>query len=474
MRVVASTLLLLLPLSAPTLAGEASGRIGEFIGDGQFTTQVFELATKSGLKGASKEQPWSGSYWPLHSGSIANPYNENNGAWINNTFRKLKSVKANAKHFEKRLVEIRQKWKELPPEMIDEMAPSEKYDLFLGDYDFTLTRSIWISLFEQYDRIGKLALWEGSCHGWATSSSYVGRPKNLIRVMSLDGRYLIPFYPDDIKALATLLWANSLIQDHTIVLGQRCNSRNPEFDESNGKVLSETCQGVNPADMHVSLLELMGARKQTYIVNRENNTQVWNQPIVSYEMKYFNLSNGKEGNLQDVILARQQYADPFRAYRSGRATSVVGVDLVLKYASERNPTHRKTDKPENDKIKKLHFRYDLELDGDNKIIGGEWISSDDSPQDEDDTGVQPPKYPGFIWKFQTAQPVAFSIGDADIQGDDVTKIDVKTVLSASQKASKFKYNVYHPKPRTEKRPQPLAKIVNMLVKQSHEASTPAE
>lgn len=458
-------------------AAEASGRVGEFIGDENYTTQIFELAQKAGLKGAAKDQPWSGSYWPLHSGSIANPYNENNGAWWNNTFRKLKSVDGNGRHFEKRLVEIRSKWKELPQDLIDEMAPSEKYDLFLGDYDFTLTRSIWISLYEQKDRIGKLALWEGSCHGWATASSYVERPKNLIRVMSLDGRYLIPFYPDDLKALATLLWANSLIQDHTTVLGQRCNTRNPEFDDSNGKVLSEACQGVNPADLHVSLLEMMGARKQSFIVNRTNNTQVWNQPIASYEMKFFNLVTGNEGNLKDVILARGQYADPFHAYRSGRSVAVVGVDLTVKYTSERNPTHRKTDKPGNDKIKKLHVRYDLELDGQSKIVGGEWISSDDTPSDDNDDnegGIQPPKYPGFIWKFMTAQPVAYSVGDYDLTGDDVTMMSLPAVLAASTKASKFVYKVYSPKERTERRPQPLAKIVNQLVKISHDAEKPAE
>lgn len=479
-RALALSIAFIQAMPAASLASEGTGRVEEFIGDHNTTANVFELALRAGDKSAVAVQPWSGSYWPLHSGSVANPYNEAGAAWLQNTTRKLKGVSGNYKHFEKRLFNLRKNIKKLSEETLNELAPSEKYDLYIGDYDFTFTRAVWESLMAQFARIGKLALWEGSCQGWATSSIYVPRPKNFIRVPSLDGKYLIPFYPDDLKALATVLWANSLVQDHTVLLGNRCKVRNPEFDNSNGKVLSETCAGVNPGDLHRILLEMTGVRKQSFIVNRVNNTQVWNQPIVSYELKYFNLVTGREGELRDSIVARAQYQDPFRNYRSGLASSLVGVALKIRYAAERGPKHRKQDSPEVDKIKTLSVHYDLELDPYNNIVGGEWISSEaeggnnNDPDDEETGSAQPPPYPGFIWKFSTEHPVAFSIADADLPGDDPRKMDHMALLEASAKASAFRYRVFDRSGRNELRPQPISKVVNTLIQMSHHASGPQE
>lgn len=457
-----------------------SGRVGEFIGDADYSPNAFELDRRAGQTGAAAEQPWTGSFWALHSGSVANPYNEDGGAWLNNTARKLKSVDSNYKHFEKRLFEIRKKLPHLDDDTLAELAPSEKYDLFLGDYDFSFTQAVWSSLLDQYTRIGRLALWEGSCHGWSTAAAYTPRPKNLIRVMSLNGKHLIPFYPDDLKGLATILWANSLVQDHTRILGNRCQTRNPEFDGSNGKVLNESCEGVNPGDLHVILLEMMGARKQTFIINRSNKLQIWNQPVARYELKYFNLATGRDGTLAESIVPRSQYNDPFTRYRHGQSVYVVGVRLKLRYTAEREARHRPTDDPSRDKIKGLVVHYDLELDSAHNVVGGEWISATaeaglgTSPDGDEAQSAEPPPYPGFIWKFSSAKPMAFSIADFDLPGDDIRKMDRLALVRASKKAASFKYRVRTPTFRTEERPQPLSKVVNYLLKLSHEASGPAE
>ena len=298
----------------------------------------------------------------------------------------------------------------------------------------------------------------------------------------MDGKYLIPFYPDDLKALATLLWANSLVQDSAVIRGMRCESAHPTYDHSTGHVTDTTCAGVDPGDFHTSVLELVGARKGTFIINRTNKDQVWNQPIASYSLQYFNPVTNVEMPLQQAIVSRSVYDDPFAQYRNVAATSIVGVNMVLKYVSETSPDHRESDDASDDKIKELDLHYDLELDANQQIVGGEWRSATDSSNndpdssdiDDDGNEVQIPAYPGFIWKFPIAKPTAFSIADGDITQDDPTQASRDTVVAASKKASQFRYNHYRYDSNgnatldyAELKPQPLEKVVKSLVDQSH-------
>jgi len=449
----------------------------QFIGDENFTTQIFELNHRAGTEGKPLHQPWSGSYWPLHSGSVADPYNEKLGAWLNNTTRKLFSFKKNQRHYTKRIAALREKVESLDDKTLENLAPSEKYDLFIGDHDFTFTRSVWQGLSEQNDFIGHISLWEGTCHGWSTAAINEPRPEKAIRVMSLDGKYLIPFYPDDLKALATLLWGNSLIQDHTVMAGSRCQAKKPLFDRANGKVLNETCQGVSPADFHVAVLELVGARKESFVINRQNNTQVWNQPIASYELSYFNPITGKEEkDLQKAIVGRTEYpSDPFFKYRDKNAVWIVGVNMMLHYTAETNAGHQKTNSDKADRVKRMKLHYDLELDANYRIIGGEWRGAENlDANDGTDDEVNIPKYPGFIWKFATNTPVAYSVADHDLPSENPTQVDFTSVVHASKIASQFRYTVYRYKPdgtrsiyRQELRPQPLGKVVHYLIGLAH-------
>ena len=369
---------------------------------------------------------------------------------------------------------------------IRDMAPSEKYDLYLGDTDFSYTYSEWQSVTEQKAFIGGITFWEGSCHGWSTAAINEPRPTHVINVMSLDGKYLIPFFPDDLKALGTRLWANSLVQDHTVVQGMRCTQKNPKQDPTSGKVLDTTCEGVNAGDFHLSLLELMGERKQTFVMDRSNKRQIWNQPIAGYELKYFNPATGVEGDLSKSIVPRTSYADSYAKFRAPQAVSLVGVAMTLSYVAETAPSHAKEDSAAKDKIKKMEIHYDLELDASNTIIGGEWRNdadpadgNDGSPNNNnnDDTYSDEtpsiPKYPGFLWKFEIAHPIAYSIADFDFTGDDVTKVDRAVVIAASKKAAQFRYNVYtydaagnSTLKRKELEPQPLGKVVNALFQQA--------
>ncbi len=459
--------------SAPTVVDPSIGStLAYFLGEANPSTNLMQIDATVPKEAKPKDQPWSGSYWALHVGSIGDEYARRIGL-----IKKINSFDKNKKVFEKQLEKILDDINDLDEKVIDKMSPSEKYDLYLGDHRFTLTRAAWQTVVEVQDRFKKVPLWTGSCQGWSVASIFVPRPQKAITIMSLDGRYLIPFYPDDLKALATLLWANSLVQDQAVLVGMRCNSKHPQVDETNGKVLDTTCQGVNPGVFHLALLEIMGKKKSSFVMNRTNNTEVWNQPLSAYSFQYYNLLDSKEGSLKDSMVEIAKIKDRFSKYRPAGTKYLVGVNMVVSYQSETRATHHKENSEKNDKVKKMYLRYDLELDQNYQVLGGEWLDSKDpDPEEETDSNqmaTKLPTFPGFIWKFQTMDPAAYSIVDSKVPEVNSSNYNAQTLVPLSREAAAFRYNHYKRDANgnqtityQELMPQPIAKVVNALIQMS--------
>lgn len=441
--------------------GDLSARVSRFSGVDLSRVPLPALDRQLGAKGKTAEQPWSGSYWALYNGSVAWPYS------IEGTH--FKRFRANREVFSERLPQIRAAVLKgtLAPATIDSLSPTEKYDLYVGDPDFTLTQSVWRAIGEQSDFKRGIEEWEGICHGWAPASAYVKRPKHKIVVPSLNGRWLIPFYPDDLKALVTLLWANSLIQDYTRAEGLRCDTNTPEFDESSGKVIDQHCKGVNPALWHLSVLGLVGKQKKSFIINKNNDKEIWNQPVSHYELRYFDPKRGRYGTLEDSVISTRRAWDEYSEHRSKNTAYLVGVEMKLYYISETDPEHHDTDGKDQDLVETMVLRYDLELDEQQRIVGGEWLYSDRAGFALDE--FKPPVYPGFIWRFKSDNPIAMSVADAQVPAAGFHTLPEATRLQLARKAATFRYDhldyelekpeVY----RRELRPQPLGAVVYPLI-----------
>lgn len=61
-----------------------------------------------------------------------------------------------------------------------------------------------------YEDTGKVETWMGICYGRAPASYMIACPEQSIEVLALDRKTKINFYLSDVKALGSLLWANSL------------------------------------------------------------------------------------------------------------------------------------------------------------------------------------------------------------------------------------------------------------------------
>lgn len=357
---------------APSRAPIASNDRPENLVDSLNLTTL-EAIENAGLKQAYlPESPWSDDYWATYKGILgaryadpsfpANPDWKKNYDYIraNPTANILASGSA---------------------ARINRMSPSEKYDALIGDSSETLTRAMWAEGKRYYDTHGDVESWMGICHGWAPAAYMLARPTKAI-TLKTPRNIPITFYPSDIKALASLLWANA--PSSTKFIGGRCNDKEPQTDPTTGRTLSSQCFDTNPGTWHLAMVNQIGANKRGLVLDATFDYQVWNQPAYGYSYTYFNpQTDNAVRTIAEAKVAIANYTnDKFKKYRSPQAVAVVGIEMSVSYVVETRPSQRDTDNPSYDAIRKVAYLYDLELDANGKIIGGEWYQN---------------PHPDFLW-----------------------------------------------------------------------------
>ncbi|MBT3981761.1 MAG: hypothetical protein HOE90_10435 [Bacteriovoracaceae bacterium] len=392
--------------------------------DGQFISSVFEMESL-GLKSAEVETPpWSDDYWPIYKGMLGNRYFDFNFRFLPNWKESYDYITANT--FDK-------VYQTKDAADIDTLSPSEKYDLLLGVSPH-LTTPMWALGKNYFEKFKKVERWMGLCHGWAPAAFMVERPRNKVEVMSFDGETKISFYPSDIKALITLLWAN--VRTPVNFVGGRCDVKNVERDDV-GRIKENDCFDTNPGTWHQAVVNLIGKDKRSFVIDATFDYEVWNQPVVSYNYRYFNPQTlAPVDEIQDGLVKKDDFLiDKFKSYRSPDMKQIIGVAMEVKYLVENPPSHRLTDSPENDLHQSVTYVYDLELDENGKIVGGEWYQN---------------AHPDFLWvPLKSAKPL--SSGDYLLLGDPLW--DGKLPLKAKWTEQARKAAYYS---------QPLAKIIESL------------
>lgn len=493
---------------------ELTSKVSRLTEDAKPLNNVFEMDRRALLEANTKVQPWAGPYWALNQGQIANTYQDKSYLM----FWQMLGWEGNVKRWKKRRVEELPKLEELSEEDIAKMAPSEKYDLLLGDKNFDLTHRVWnfvetwgnqkkwgfvssIDIPEGY-RIPKanrlMALWEGICHGWAVAAGGIERPLKTVTLKLPNGKKL-PFYPDDIKALISLMYANSVVQDNVIVEGLRCNDKNPAQDEfgryidempkKEGEAILPRCADVHPAVWHTSVVNLTGIQGRSFITEIDANATVNNHPLSGYKFKWFNPKSGRNGDLAKSVIDLAGYVDPYKANRSPHAVKLVGVEMEMRFVDWSMPDARPEDGPENDKIKDNKFMYDLELDAAGNIVGGQWRATRTAEAFDNNSDSRAPsiQQPDFFWVLPKNHKMYFK--DLNLEAWDGLGVTPKSWQGAARNAHGFVYQVTREFGFAEKctvlpekgkgakevpcefkypRPQPLVNVVNQLLKMSRE------
>lgn len=125
---------------------------------------------------------------------------------------------------------------------------------------------------EDKDRDG-VETWWGLCHAWVPAAILEHEP---IRPVERDG---VTFEVSDLKALLIGQYDST----ESYMLGGRCNDDEVDRDDT-GRIDSDQCRDVNAGSFHVIVTNFLGLRSRPIAEDRTYNYEVWNQPVIGYEI----------------------------------------------------------------------------------------------------------------------------------------------------------------------------------------------
>jgi hypothetical protein len=296
---------------------------------------------------------WSGDYWATYKGGISLRW----------------QTAAGGSSYKDYLYQVlfASQLPQLSRAQVNGMSPAEKYDLYVGHTNFPLTQSEKTKTRNAVGADGEVPHWFGICHGWAAASYREPEPGAIVSVRAPNGQ-IVDFTHGDLEALISQVYAD-IPNDRVRFVGSRCNAADIARD-ANGRPIASECRDLNPATFHLVLDALIGRQQRGFVADGYQGDQVWNYPVVGYETAYSN-RRPLDGR------------DPLRAVRAPGTVELIDVATMITHVSG----SRSSTTPTGHRLDHTTFRYSLELDGQGRIIGGEWISED---------------HPDFLWEVTQA------------------------------------------------------------------------
>lgn len=276
--------------------------------------------------------PWTDSYWPSNQGGIAARWNSSHRTGFGYNPPSVESIRR------------------MSIDDLAKLSPAEKYDIYVGSYDFPTVRR------ERNRTRPGMADWEGICHGWAPAAINYSEPRPV--VLRGAGGINVPFGSSDIKGLLSY-YQGEITGAAVRSLGARCNT-------TGGRERPE-CRDINAGAFHVVLTNQIGLLKKSFVADVTRDLQVWNQPVHGFSTRVLGDHGPSLGAAPGTV-------------------KEIRVETSMTYSQEVQPQwgplvgtagHSDTTKV---------YRYRVELNSRNEIIGGEW--------EQDDR-------PDFLWNQET-------------------------------------------------------------------------
>ena len=338
-------------------------------------TNIHKLRSQARLS----ERPWSSHYWPIALGGLSARYADPSfRALLDKELEEFSLIRYSSvvEHYRQPAEFL--SLLHFAPAQIDFYSPAEKYDLLVGDKSFQLTNlgkrfgQRWIK------EDGTVAMWMGICHGWAIASYASPRITRSVEVLASDGKTRINFQADDLRALLSLKWSSSG-SFPVRYIGGRCNAHDSDDevrkDEKTGKIIDDRCFDTNPGTWHIVIANKIGNYNESFIMDATFDREVWNHPLYAYDATFYNPITLKVGSLvESIVPIDERWQDPFAGVRNKaeQATQIVAVAMDVSYVVETEP---RQGVPDQDLVNTVTYHYDLELDADNNIVGGEWYTN---------------------------------------------------------------------------------------------------
>lgn len=365
-----------------------------FFKDTAYTANINQLPTA----GSTSTVSWSGYWWPTRNGEASVRYTKNLydtiGEWSDaaggyiSTYPWSVSVGMYAQPSDYDSIKSSSNATEY---IYDIYSPSEKYDLLVGDYNFTFTNALK-NKGAQYAYGGDLPDWFGICDGWTMASFLNDRPLQSVVVSNADGLQLT-FFPDDIKALASEYWANAHYTSR--FLGGRC----PYVYPQPGWFTDPTCISLNPGTFYITLGNWVGLYGKHVTFDPNADGAIWNLPVKDYAFRFYNpLTNDFSADAASSKVSKSQLlssGDNFNTYvaqnAAPTAVNFVGVFMNIthvNYIFADELVHGNN--PHDNNYHSYEFDAIIGLDANDNIVGGEWVHK---------------THPNFMWVIDQNKPV---------------------------------------------------------------------
>jgi hypothetical protein len=235
--------------------------------------------------------------------------------------------------------------------------------------------------------------WYGICHAWTPAAILEDEPQCSVTYNGVTFQVL------DLKALVTQVYDGADVE--TVFTGVRYNGESDSTDEY-GRHTNSAYRDLGPGFFHVAITNILGRYNQSFIIDYAADADVWNQPVRGFNVKQQTRYTLEEAG--ETFYSVDTY--PF----NDEASSIVYVKTRLSWIYE---TY--TDGPlvSTGKVDSYttgaYYTYLLEMDEDDKIIGGEWI------WDSDDT------HPDFLW-FPTGKPADDTVTEVGLSYANVRQL----------------------------------------------------
>ena len=171
---------------------------------------------------------------------------------------------------------------------------------------------------EAKDRDG-VETWWGLCHAWVPAAILEDEPQ---RAVEHNG---VTFDVADLKALLVLQHDRS----DAFMLGGRCNESDVERDDT-GRLSQAQCRDVNAGSFHVIVTNFLGLQSRPIAEDRTFDYEVWNQPVVAYD-----ITSQEELSVEEVNALLNVAAEPDP---EAQPTSDEEIAAVLRAANELDET----------------------------------------------------------------------------------------------------------------------------------------
>lgn len=197
----------------------------------------------------AKRAPWAGNFFPMKDGGIAYRWQDPQPKHLNiaQTFTKEDFLR-------------------MTPEQINKLSPSEKYDLMMGDYNFSATKHELV--LRGPLRQTPVQNWEGFCNGCRAAGILLPEPNRAVSLKNPDGIHIL-FNIADLKALAG---SSYFYVEKYAQLGS------PSRD-SRGQ------SQPNAAVFDLALRYFVGEKRKSFVVDSHLGTEIWNESVVGYQRR---------------------------------------------------------------------------------------------------------------------------------------------------------------------------------------------